>query len=127
MDPILRSPNRAAVVREDARLAKSDTAAGADKTGRYRLPGDLKRAGLAEISRVTKPGGRILIVDIQSSPGGSLGQRLSDLMIQLHGGHTAMQDNVKKLMPIVEGAGFTNLETDKVNRQLSFITAKKEL
>lgn len=93
----------------------------------HHLPSDLKRAGLAEIYRVTKPGGRILIVDIQSSPGGSLGQRLSDLMIQLHGGHTAMQDNVKKLMPIVEGAGFTSLETDKVNRQLSFITAKKEL
>jgi hypothetical protein len=74
-----------------------------------------------------KPGGRILIVDMQSSSGGSVGQRLSEFMIQVHGGHTMMKDNVKKLIPLVEVAGFTGVETDKINRQISFIAGKKEM
>jgi hypothetical protein len=47
------------------------------------------------------------------------------LIINLHGGHTVMQNIVKKLIPFVEAAGFTEVETDKVNRQLSFIAGKK--
>lgn len=91
----------------------------------HHLPDDLKREGLAEIYRVLKPGGWILIVDMESSSSGSVIQRLSDLMIQLHGGHTAMQDNVKKLIPFVEAAGFTSVKTDKINRQISFVAGKK--
>ncbi|HEX6306289.1 MAG TPA: methyltransferase domain-containing protein [Anaerolineales bacterium] len=93
----------------------------------HHLPGDLKRAGLAEIYRVTRPGGRILIVDMQSSSSGSLGQQLADVMIQMHGGHAAMHDNVTKLIPLVQAAGFTNLETGKINRQMAFIVAEKEI
>jgi len=91
----------------------------------HHLPDDLKREGLAEIYRVLKPGGRLFIVDMESTSGGSVFQRFSDLMIQLHGGHTHMQNNVKKLIPFVENAGFTNVETDKINRQLSFIAGTK--
>jgi hypothetical protein len=36
-----------------------------------------------------------------------------------------MQNNVKKLIPFVEAAGFTGVETDRINRQLSFIAGKK--
>jgi ubiquinone/menaquinone biosynthesis C-methylase UbiE len=92
----------------------------------HHLPDDLKREGLAEIYRVLKPEGRLLIVDMESSSGGSIVQRLSDLMIQLHGGHTGMQNNVKKLIPLVEAAGFISLKTDKMNRQLSYIAGKKK-
>jgi len=91
----------------------------------HHLPDDLKREGLVEMYRVTKPGGRVLIVDMESSSGGSLGQRLMDLMIQMHGGHKMMGDNVKKLIPYVEASGFTSVKTGAINRQLSFITAEK--
>lgn len=91
----------------------------------HHLPDDLKRRGLAEIYRVLKPGGRLLIVDMESSSGGTVIQRLSDFIIQLHGGHTAMQNNVKKLAPLMETVGFTVVETGKIDRQVSFIVGKK--
>jgi ubiquinone/menaquinone biosynthesis C-methylase UbiE len=91
----------------------------------HHLPDDLKHNGLAEMYRVLKPGGQVLIVDMESSLTGSVFQRLSDFMIQLHGGHTAMQNNVKKLIPFMETAGFKNVITDKINRQLSFLAGKK--
>ena len=91
----------------------------------HHLPDDLKSAGLAEIYRVLKPGGRLLIVDMQSTASGSLGQRLSDFMIHVHGGHTTMQENVKKQVHFVEAVGFSIAETDKINRQLAYILARK--
>ena len=91
----------------------------------HHLPDDLKHTGLAEIYRVLKPGGRFLIVDMQSTTGGSLGQRLADFMIHVHGGHTTMQENVTKQIPFVETTGFSIVETGKINRQLAFILARK--
>lgn len=91
----------------------------------HHLPDELKRDGLAEIYRVLKPGGRLMIVDLESSSGGSVIQKISDFMIQLHGGHTVMQNNVKKLAPLMETAGLTALKTEKINRQISYIAGKK--
>lgn len=93
----------------------------------HHLPDNLKQDGLAEIYRVLKPGGRLLIVDIESSSGGSIFQRLSDLIVQLHGGHTAMENNVSKLAPLMKAAGFISIKTDRMTRQFSYITGKKSI
>lgn len=92
----------------------------------HHLPGDLKLAGLAEIYRVLKPSGRILIVDIESTAAGSWMQKLADFVVHLHGGHAIMQDNVQKLIPLVREVGFKNVETGKLNRQMSYIKALKQ-
>ncbi|MCK5329912.1 MAG: class I SAM-dependent methyltransferase [Candidatus Marinimicrobia bacterium] len=92
----------------------------------HHLPDDLKLAGLSEIYRVLKPSGRILIVDIESTSDGSWIQKLADFVVNLHGGHAIMHDNVQKLIPLVEEAGFKNVETSKINRQMSYIKALKQ-
>jgi len=91
----------------------------------HHLPEDLKKKGLAEIFRVLALGGRLLVVDIESTPGGSLVQRLSELIIQVHGGHQRMQGAVKKLAPFADEAGFVKVETGKINRQFSFMKGEK--
>lgn len=91
----------------------------------HHLPDDLKREGLAEIYRVLKPGGRLLIVEIESSNQSFFG-RLSDLIVLLHGGHTAMANNAKKLVPLMEAVGFTAVETGQTKfRSISFVAGKK--
>jgi ubiquinone/menaquinone biosynthesis C-methylase UbiE len=70
----------------------------------HHLPDDLKRQGLAEIARVLKPGGRVLIVDIKR-PSTRLGRVFNTLM--LHGRlKTAIQD----LPAMLQDAGYIAIE-----------------
>jgi demethylmenaquinone methyltransferase/2-methoxy-6-polyprenyl-1,4-benzoquinol methylase/phosphoethanolamine N-methyltransferase len=71
----------------------------------HHLPDDLKPRGLAEVLRVLKPGGKLLIVDVKH-PTGWLGQALNVLL--LHGG---VQTGIQDMPALLQAAGFDTIET----------------
>jgi demethylmenaquinone methyltransferase/2-methoxy-6-polyprenyl-1,4-benzoquinol methylase/phosphoethanolamine N-methyltransferase len=71
----------------------------------HHLPRELKLKGLAEIRRVLKPGGRLVIVDIKH-PVTHTEHLLTGLL--MHGG---MQSGVQDLPPMMTEAGFTQIES----------------
>jgi ubiquinone/menaquinone biosynthesis C-methylase UbiE len=88
----------------------------------HHLPEDLKRTGLQEIYRVLKPQGRLVIVDL-ARPKGVLGKIL--LAASMHGG---LRRGVQDLAPLVEGSGFTNIETGALNvPMLGYLRACKPM
>ncbi len=85
----------------------------------HHLPDDLKPVGLAEVRRVLKPGGRLLIVDMKR-PSGLLSRLALPCMI-----HSDMQHAVQDLPPIIEAAGFADVESgDTRSSFLGFVAAR---
>jgi ubiquinone/menaquinone biosynthesis C-methylase UbiE len=70
----------------------------------HHLPDDVKRAGFAEVSRVLKPGGRFLAVDITQS-GGFLGH-----ILQIHLGRHRSEGNLEEAPAMLREAGFEDVE-----------------
>ena len=68
----------------------------------HHLPDDLKKRGLAEIYRVLKPGGRLLIADFMR-PTGSL---LNHLFIAFTR-HRGLKTGIEDLQKLLNEAGFT--------------------
>src|SRR5713226_6567855 len=69
----------------------------------HHLPIPLKRQGLAEIARVLKPGGRLVIADFTRK------QERQGPAARFHAGGSGMQE----LAAIVSDAGFDHLETEE--------------
>ncbi len=91
----------------------------------HHLPQDVKEKSLAEIKRVLKPGAHAVIVDLESKSEGNFLTRISDLIIHLHGGHKAMENNLSNLIPLTKGIGLAESRILSVNRQLSALWIKK--
>src|SRR5258706_15620722 len=70
----------------------------------HHLPAPLKRQGLAEIARVLKPGGRLVIADFKRK------QERTGQAARFHAGGSSMHD----LAAIVSEAGFDQTETEEM-------------
>ena len=82
----------------------------------HHLPNDLKRGGLAEIRRVLKPGGRLLVVDLKRPTG--QGSHLTLPRLVRH----RMRSGVQDLPALVEAAGFSGVESGETGfRPLGFV------
>jgi ubiquinone/menaquinone biosynthesis C-methylase UbiE len=73
----------------------------------HHLPHPLKRQGLAEIARVLKPGGRLVIADFKPK------QERAGQAARFHAGGSRMQE----LVALVSDAGFQALETEEMRPQ----------
>ncbi len=70
----------------------------------HHLPAPLKRQGLAEIARVLKPGGRLVIADFKRK------QERTGQAARFHAGGSSMQD----LAALIKEAGFEHLEIEEM-------------
>jgi ubiquinone/menaquinone biosynthesis C-methylase UbiE len=70
----------------------------------HHLPNTLKRQGLAEIARVLKPGGHLVIADFKRK------QERQGQAARFHAGGSSMQD----LVALVKDAGFSEVETEEM-------------
>jgi len=85
----------------------------------HHLPADLKRTGLSEVSRVLKPGGRLVIVDFGKRQG-LLSHLALSAIVHHPSGHT-----VEELVPVLDTAGFNDLRTGELGMMsLGFVTAR---
>lgn len=89
----------------------------------HHLPHELQVKGLAEIRRVLKPGGRLLIADM-SRPGASLHDRLFS-SLSLHGGR-AQRFGIQDLPELMKATGFENIQLlDERFLTIGFVRASK--
>ncbi|MBI5563684.1 MAG: methyltransferase domain-containing protein [Chloroflexi bacterium] len=83
----------------------------------HHFPGDdVRRKGFAEVQRVLKPNGRLLIVDLEPPTGFPM-NHLAPLLY----GRQMMQNNNRKLLPMLEAAGFIDIAMQTQFKVIAFI------
>lgn len=86
----------------------------------HHLPDHVKRAGLGEVRRVLRPGGRFFAVDFGATPRGGMGHLLCIL------GLREGSDHAERVRDLVQEAGFSRAEIGPVGqRGLMFIRGWK--
>ena len=87
----------------------------------HHLPDDLKVRGLAEVYRVLKPGGRLLIADFMN-PTNSLVNHLFLAFTQ----HRTLKSGIEDLRRLLTNAGFTQVtQADETVLVIGFVRAVK--
>jgi ubiquinone/menaquinone biosynthesis C-methylase UbiE len=81
----------------------------------HHLPGDLKQRALAEVRRVLRPGGRVVIVDMMPAAAPMRYWHTGGLVAMLHKGHASSPPpeaaGLPELAALLRDTGFTAVET----------------
>lgn len=87
----------------------------------HHLPGDLKHKAFAEMLRVLRPGGRLLIADF-TPPANPFLNHIFSAMV----GSGMMQTDISKLPPMLESAGFAQVRSGPTaSAFLGFVAGQK--
>ena len=87
----------------------------------HHLPDALKREGFVNIRRVLKPGGHLFIVDFEPPNNPAIRFLFTHLL-----GHDMMRVNSREYVPLLQEAGFANVEAGQTkSRYISFVKGSK--
>lgn len=86
----------------------------------HHLPDELKLAGLEEVHRVLKPGGKLLIIELD--PGAF------SLATLVHGHTSQLSKALENVLPYLEDSGYASIEYGRLNfRGFSYLIAEKSI